>query len=196
MGDGINVRRILTRCDSSDTRRHKVIIGAQNSTGSGARAAEKLLGMAPRRCENVRMLVFPWDGTATVASVHGPGDRSDLLADVVPEFLHDRVSSVHGVAARDHEGDAVESLVSPVDLAFDEPLRQGRRRPVQGLREILAPAQYFAASFAPSAARRRPRRPLRGILRVGGKLGGGPTCGSRASGFQKRRAAAPGRELV
>ena len=35
----------------------------------------------------------------------GLGDRPDLLADMVPEFLHDRVPGVHGIPAHDHEGD-------------------------------------------------------------------------------------------
>ena len=58
----------------------------------------------------------------------------------------------------------VQGVVRGVDLAADEPLRERRVGPVQGLGEVLGPAQQLAGLL----------RPERGTVRVGlGVIGGG-----------------------
>ena len=44
---------------------------------------------------------------------------------------------------------AVQGVIGGIDLAADEPLRERRIRPVQGLREVLGPAQQPAGLLRP-----------------------------------------------
>ena len=47
----------------------------------------------------------------------GLGDRPDLLADMVPEFLHDRVPGVHGIPAQGTTDWPVVSSAAPTTAA-------------------------------------------------------------------------------